>query len=61
LNNLWWAVPREIEFLTLDAEQRYRALLDRSPHLLQLISQKDIASYLRMTPETFSRLRSRVR
>jgi len=36
-------------------------LLARSPHLLQLVSQKDIASYLRMTPETISRLRSRVR
>lgn len=52
---------REIELLTLDAEQRYRALLERSPHLLQLVTQKDIASYLRMTPETFSRLRSLVR
>ena len=52
---------REIELLTLDAEERYRALVARSPHLLQLVSQKDIASYLRMTPETISRLRSRVR
>lgn len=52
---------REIELLTLSAEERYRRLLKRSPHLLQLVSQKDIASYLRMTPETFSRLRARVR
>ncbi len=52
---------REVEQLTFDAEQRYRALLERSPHLLQLVSQKDIASYLRMTPETFSRLRAKVR
>lgn len=52
---------REIEQLTLSAEERYRALLERSPHLLQLVSQKDIASYLRMTPETFSRLRAKVR
>lgn len=52
---------REIELLTLTAEERYRKLLQRSPHLLQLVSQKDIASYLRMTPETFSRLRARVR
>lgn len=52
---------REIEQLTLGAEERYRRLLKRSPHLLQLVSQKDIASYLRMTPETFSRLRSKVR
>lgn len=52
---------REIELLTLSAEERYRRLLKRSPHLLQLVLQKDIASYLRMTPETFSRLRARVR
>jgi CRP-like cAMP-binding protein len=52
---------REIELLTLSAEERYRRLLQRSPHLLQLVLQKDIASYLRMTPETFSRLRAKVR
>lgn len=52
---------REIEQLTLSAEERYRRLLQGSPHLLQLVAQKDIASYLRMTPETFSRLRAKVR
>lgn len=51
---------REIEQLTLNAEERYRWLLQRSPQLLQLVPQKDIASYLRMTPETFSRLRAKV-
>jgi CRP-like cAMP-binding protein len=48
---------REIEQLSLSAEERYDRLVARSPHVLQLVSQKDIASYLRMTPETFSRLR----
>lgn len=50
---------REIEQLSLTAEERYDRLVARSPHLLQLVAQKDIASYLRMTPETFSRLRKR--
>ncbi len=50
---------REIELLSLSAEERFRKLVQRSPHLLQLVPQKDIASYLRMTPETFSRLRAR--
>jgi CRP-like cAMP-binding protein len=50
---------REIEQLSLSAEERYERLVDRSPQLLQLVPQKDIASYLRMTPETFSRLRKR--
>lgn len=48
---------REIEQLSLSAEERYDRLVARSPQLLQLVPQKDIASYLRMTPETFSRLR----
>ncbi|MBK7945041.1 MAG: Crp/Fnr family transcriptional regulator [Flavobacteriales bacterium] len=50
---------REIEMMSLSAEERYDRLHARSPHLLQLVPQKDIASYLRMTPETFSRLRKR--
>lgn len=50
---------REIEQLSLSAEERYDRLVARSPKLLQLVPQKDIASYLRMSPETFSRLRAR--
>lgn len=50
---------REVEQLSLSAEERYDRLMARSPQLLQLVPQKDIASYLRMTPETFSRLRKR--
>lgn len=50
---------REIEQLSLTAEERFDRLLERSPKLLQLVPQKDIAGYLRMTPETFSRLRAR--
>jgi len=52
---------REIEQLTLDAEGRYKALVERSLQLLQLVPQKNIASYLRMTPETLSRLRAKHR
>lgn len=50
---------REIEQLSLSAEERYDRLVARSPKLLQLVPQKDIASYLRMSPETLSRLRAR--
>ena len=52
---------REIEQLSMSAEERYSRLMERSPHLLQLVAQKDIASYLGMSPETFSRLRAKVR
>jgi CRP-like cAMP-binding protein len=50
---------REVEQLTMTAQERYDRLVHRSPHLLQLVPQKDIASYLGMSAETFSRLRSR--
>jgi CRP-like cAMP-binding protein len=51
---------REIEQMSLSASERYERLVKRSPQLLQLVPQKDIASYLRMTPETLSRLRRSV-
>lgn len=50
---------REIEQLSLSAEERYNRMLMRNPRILQLVPQKDIASYLRMKPETFSRLRAK--
>jgi len=50
---------REVEQLTMTAQERYDRLVNRSPHLLQLVPQKDIARYLGMSAETFSRLRSR--
>lgn len=49
---------REIEMMSLSAEDRYKQFMSRSPHLLQLVAQKHLASYLRMTPETFSRCRA---
>jgi CRP-like cAMP-binding protein len=52
---------REVELLTQSAEARYRAFIARRPDELLQIPQKYIASYLNMTPETFSRLRSKVR
>ena len=52
---------REVELLTRTAEERYRAFIARRPDELLAIPQKYIASYLNMTPETFSRLRKKVR
>ncbi|SDK42835.1 cAMP-binding domain of CRP or a regulatory subunit of cAMP-dependent protein kinases [Catalinimonas alkaloidigena] len=52
---------RQVELLSFTAEERFRALLTRSPHVLQLIPQKYLASYLGMTPETFNRLLGSVR
>ncbi len=39
------------------AEEKFTKLMHRSPHVLQLIPQKHLASYLGMSPETFSRMR----
>jgi CRP-like cAMP-binding protein len=59
-NLLIGRVSREIELLTLPAKERYIAFMRRCPEELMQIPQKYLASYLNMTPETFSRLRAKV-
>lgn len=54
-------MERHIETLTLGAEQKFRRLLSRSPHVLQLIPHKYLASYLGIDPATFSKLMGIVR
>lgn len=41
-------------------EQRYTDLLENQPEIIQTFPLKYIASYLGMTPETLSRVRSRI-
>ncbi|NTX37189.1 Crp/Fnr family transcriptional regulator [Myxococcus sp. CA033] len=52
---------REMELLTLSAEERYQRFLDEHTDLAPLLSQRDIASYIRVTPVALSRIRSRLR
>jgi CRP-like cAMP-binding protein len=52
-------LEREIDILTTSPAQRFERVLKRSPQLFQEIPLKYIASYLRMTPETLSRLRKK--
>ncbi len=54
-------VKREVELLTNTAEERYVAFMKRCPVPLLNIPQKYLASYLNMSPETFSRLRAKVK
>ncbi len=57
---LFGRLHREVEILTMSAEQRYIAFMQRCPEELKVIPQKYLASYLNMKPETFSRLRASV-
>jgi len=48
---------REIDILTNSPRERYERVLKRSPQLFQEIPNRHIANYLRMSAETFSRLK----
>lgn len=52
---------QQIESMTLTAEDRYNNLMKTNPELLQRISQKHIASYLGITPQSLSRIRKKSR
>ncbi len=50
-------MEREVDLLTHSPAERLKRVLERSPRLFQEIPSRYIASYLRMTPETLSRVR----
>jgi CRP-like cAMP-binding protein len=50
-------MEREIDILTNSPKERYERVLRRSPQLFQEIPNRHIANYLRMSPETLSRLK----
>ena len=52
---------RQIELQSFTAEQRFRTLMARSPHLLQLVPHKYIANYLGMDATNFSKLLGQIR
>lgn len=49
-------LEREVDLLTDSPGERITRVLRRSPQLFQEVPHKYIASYLRMTPETLSRI-----
>ncbi len=49
-------IERENDLITYSPQKRFDRVFKRSPHVFQEIPQKYIASYLRMTPETLSRI-----
>jgi len=54
-------LERQIELQCFTAEEKFRILLKRSPHVLQLIPHKYLASYLGIDATTFSKLMGSVR
>lgn len=54
-------LARQAELQCFSAEEKFRTLLKRSPHLLQLIPHKYLASYVGIDPTTFSKLMGSVR
>lgn len=50
-------MEREVDLLTNSPKERYLRVLTRSPQLFQEIPNRYIANYLRMSPETLSRLK----
>ncbi|MCW3467344.1 Crp/Fnr family transcriptional regulator [Chitinophaga nivalis] len=50
---------QQIDLLTLTAAQRYAFLLQHQPAVVRRIPQKHLASYLGITPQSFSRIRKK--
>ncbi|MDP1813655.1 MAG: Crp/Fnr family transcriptional regulator [Leadbetterella sp.] len=55
-----WVEERLFQFHTSSATQRYKDILDRSPHIIQTIPLTIIASYLGISLETLSRIRAKI-
>ena len=51
-------MEREVDLLIESPAERLKRILERSPNLFQHVPLKYIANYLRMTPETLSRIRN---
>lgn len=49
-------IERHHQLMAFNTETRFKKFAKRSPHLINMVSQKDIASYLRIDPTNFSKL-----
>lgn len=54
-------LERQIELQCFSAEQKFTTLMKRSPHILNMIPHKYLASYLGLDATTFSKLLGSVR
>ena len=60
-NALSGLLERLVEIQCYSSEEKFRTLLKRSPHILQLIPHKYLASYLGIDPTNFSKLINKIR
>lgn len=51
---------QQLELLSKTAEQRYLEILEKHPNIILKTPNKYIASYLGITPESFSRIRKKI-
>jgi CRP-like cAMP-binding protein len=54
-------LQRQIELLSYSAEEKFTALLSRSPHILNMVPHKYLASYIGIDATNFSKLLGKVR
>jgi len=52
---------RLVELQSLTSEEKFRKLLKRSPHILQIVPHKYLANYIGIDPTNFSKLMNTVR
>lgn len=50
---------REYEFLCMSAEKRFQQIREKTPELLDKVTQNDVAGYLGITPVALSRIKNR--
>jgi CRP-like cAMP-binding protein len=54
-------LERLVELQSFSSEEKFRKLLRRSPHILQLVPHKYLANYLGIDPTNFSKLINKIR
>lgn len=54
-------LERQVELQCYSSEEKFRKLLNRSPHILQLIPHKYLANYLGIDATNFSKLLNKVK
>ena len=53
-------IDRVEEFITLSPEQRYQFFIEKHQNIVSRVPQQQLASFIGITPESFSRLKSRM-